>query len=149
MWDISFCNGPGSPETLIGCILSNTLKNKDEKKTNFWHEMGREWVWWALDRCNRIRNLRSFILQWSWVFRNAGWWYIFENIENWGWENINKSRTFATKWVGNRFHELSLGRNDRAGVGISKIEVLANNSQFFQGKSGFFLFPRLWGRMPN
>ena len=57
---------------------------------------------------------------------------------------------FVTKSVGNRFHELSLGRNDRLGLGNSKIEVLAKNSEKKQGKSKIFLgFPRLWGRIPN
>ena len=36
---------------------------------------------------------------------------------------------FVTKSGGNRFHELSLGRNDRLGLGNSKIEVLAKNSK--------------------
>ena len=58
-----------------------------------------------------------------------------------------KSRTFATEWIGNRFHELSLGRNDRAGVGISKIEVLANNSNKNNGKSMIVpFFPWFWPR---
>ena len=49
---------------------------------------------------------------------------------------------FVTKSVGNRFHELSLGRNDRLGLGTSKIEVLAKNSKKNQGKSMIFLvFP--------
>ena len=46
-----------------------------------------------------------------------------------------QKRTFGTKWVGNRFGELSLGRNDQAGVGISKIKVSAKNSKKKQGKS--------------
>ena len=36
---------------------------------------------------------------------------------------------FVTKWVGNRFHELSLGRNDRLGLGTSKIKFLAKKSK--------------------
>ena len=36
---------------------------------------------------------------------------------------------FVTKSVGNRFHELSLGRNDRLGLGTSKIKFLAENSK--------------------
>ena len=51
-------------------------------------------------------------------------------------------QTLATKWVGNRFHELSLGRNDWLGLGTSKIEVLAKSSKKKQGKSMVFLvFP--------
>ena len=49
---------------------------------------------------------------------------------------------FVTKSVGNRFHELSLGRNDRLGLGTSKIEVLAKNTKKNLGKSMIFLvFP--------
>ena len=49
---------------------------------------------------------------------------------------------FVTKSVGNRFHELSLGRNDRLGLGTSKIEVLAKNTKKNKGKSMIFVvFP--------
>ena len=40
-----------------------------------------------------------------------------------------KKQVFVTKSVRKRFHELSLGRNDRLGLGTSKIEVLAKNSK--------------------
>ena len=47
-----------------------------------------------------------------------------------------------TKSVRKRFHELSLGRNDRLGLGTSKIEVLAKNTKKNLGKSMIFLvFP--------
>ena len=36
---------------------------------------------------------------------------------------------FVTKSVGKRFHELSLGRNDRLGLGTSKIKFLAKKSK--------------------
>ena len=45
---------------------------------------------------------------------------------------------FVTKSVGNRFHELSLGRNDRLDLGTSKIEVLAQNSKKNNGKTKIF-----------
>ena len=49
---------------------------------------------------------------------------------------------FVTKSVGKRFHELSIGRNDRLGLGTSKIEFLAKNSKKKQGTSMIFLvFP--------
>ena len=41
---------------------------------------------------------------------------------------------FVTKLVGNRFHELSLGRNVPLDMGISKIEVLAKQSKKKQRK---------------
>ena len=40
-----------------------------------------------------------------------------------------QKRTFGTKWVGNRFHELSTGRNYQLGLGTSTIEVLAKQSK--------------------
>ena len=45
---------------------------------------------------------------------------------------------FVTKSVGNRFHELSLGRNDRLDLGTSKIEVLAKHSRKNKGKTKIF-----------
>ena len=55
---------------------------------------------------------------------------------------ISFLNVFVTKSVGNRFHELSLGRNDRLGLGTSKIEVLAKNTKKKQGKSMIFpVFP--------
>ena len=45
---------------------------------------------------------------------------------------------FVTKSVGNRFHELSLGRNDRLGLGTSKIEVLAKKSKKNKGTMMIF-----------
>ena len=45
---------------------------------------------------------------------------------------------FVTKSVGNRFHELSLGRNDRLGLGTSKIKFLAKNSKKNKGKMMIF-----------
>ena len=56
---------------------------------------------------------------------------------------------FVTKSVGNRFHELSLGRNDRLGLGTSKIEFLAKNSKKNREKQRFSdsgLWPGLGGR---
>ena len=49
---------------------------------------------------------------------------------------------FGTKSVRKRFHGLSLGRNNRLGLGTSKIKVLAKQSKKNQGKSMIFLvFP--------
>ena len=45
---------------------------------------------------------------------------------------------FVTKSVGKRFHELSLGRNDRLGLGTSKIKFLAKNSRKNKGKMMIF-----------
>ena len=45
---------------------------------------------------------------------------------------------FVTKSVGKRFHELSLGRNDRLGLGTSKIEVLAKNTRKTRDKTNIF-----------
>ena len=42
---------------------------------------------------------------------------------------FEKKRVFVTKSVRKRFHELSLGRNNRLGLGTSKIEVLAKNTK--------------------
>ena len=65
-------------------------------------------------------------------------WFLSKNFQF----LIGCLNVFVTKSVGNRFHELSLGRNDQAGVGISKIKVLANKSEKKQRKSMIFLiFP--------
>ena len=45
---------------------------------------------------------------------------------------------FVTKSVGKRFHELSLGRNDRLGLGTSKIKFLAKKSRKNKGKTKIF-----------
>ena len=45
---------------------------------------------------------------------------------------------FVTKSVGKRFHELSLGRNDRLGLGTSKIEFFVKNSRKNKGKTKIF-----------
>ena len=45
---------------------------------------------------------------------------------------------FVTKSVGNRFHELSLGRNDRLGLGTSKIKFFAKYSRKNKGKMMIF-----------
>ena len=47
---------------------------------------------------------------------------------------LKKKKVFVTKSVGKRFHELSLGRNDRLGLGTSKIKFLAKNSKENKGK---------------
>ena len=44
---------------------------------------------------------------------------------------------FVTKSVGNRFHELSLRRHDRLGLGTSKIEVLAKKTRKTREKQRF------------
>ena len=51
---------------------------------------------------------------------------------------LKKKEVFVTKSVGNRFHELSLGRNDRLGLGTSKIEFLAKKSKKNKGKTKIF-----------
>ena len=51
---------------------------------------------------------------------------------------FKKKHVCATKSVGKRFHELSLGRNNRLGLGTSKIEVLAKNSKKNKGKTMIF-----------
>ena len=51
---------------------------------------------------------------------------------------MKKKHVFVTKSVGKRFHELSLGRNDRLGLGTSKIKFLANNSKKNKGKTKIF-----------
>ncbi len=51
---------------------------------------------------------------------------------------IGSLNVFVTKSVGNRFHELSLGRNDRLGLGTSKIKFLANNSKKNKGEMMIF-----------
>ena len=65
-------------------------------------------------------------------------WFLSKNFQF----LIGFLNVFVTKSVGNRFHELSLGRNDRLGLGASKIEVLAKNTKKNLGKSMIFLvFP--------
>ena len=55
---------------------------------------------------------------------------------------LKKKDVVVTKSVRKRFHELSLGRNNRLGLGTSKIDVFAKNSKKKQGKLMIFLvFP--------
>ena len=49
-----------------------------------------------------------------------------------------KKHVFVTKSVGKRFHELSLGRNDRLGLGTSKIKFLGKHSKNNKGKMMIF-----------
>ena len=49
-----------------------------------------------------------------------------------------QKEVFVTKPVRKRFHELSLGRNDRLGLGTSKIKFLATNSKKNNGKTKIF-----------
>ena len=62
-----------------------------------------------------------------------GWFLIFcgeKSIFHSLWADFSKKKyVFVTKSVGKRFHELSLGRNDRLGLGTSKIKFLAKNSR--------------------
>ena len=51
---------------------------------------------------------------------------------------MKKEKVFVTKSVRKRFHELSLGRNDRLGLGTSKIEVLGKKSKKNKGKIKIF-----------
>ena len=72
----------------------------------------------------------------AWFFEKI--WFLSKNFQL----LIGLLNVFVTKSVGNRFHELSLGRNDRLGLGTSKIEVLAKNTKKNLGKSMIFLvFP--------
>ena len=59
----------------------------------------------------------------GWFLKFGGEKSIFHSV--FGWFFKEKKHVFVTKSVGKRFHELSLGRNDRLGLGTSKIEVLA------------------------
>ena len=61
-------------------------------------------------------------------------WFLSKNFQL----LIGFLNVFVTKSVGNRFHELSLGRNDRLDLGTSKIEVLAQNSKKNKGKTKIF-----------
>ena len=61
-------------------------------------------------------------------------WFLSKNFQL----LIGFLNVFVTKSVGNRFHELSLGRNDRLGLGTSKIEFLAKNSRKNKGKTKIF-----------
>ena len=56
------------------------------------------------------------------------WWKIdFPSVF---WSDFwRKKEVLVTKSVRKRFHELSLGRNNRLGLGTSKIEVLAKNTK--------------------
>ena len=51
---------------------------------------------------------------------------------------LKKKDVFVTKSVRKRFHELSLGRNDRLGLGTSKIKFLAKKSKKNKGKTMIF-----------
>ena len=61
-------------------------------------------------------------------------WFLSKNFQL----LIGLLNVFVTKSVGKRFHELSLGRNDRLGLGTSKIEFLAKNSKKNKGKTIIF-----------
>ena len=68
----------------------------------------------------------------AWICVNI--WFLSKNFQF----LIGFLHVFVTKSVGNRFHELSLGRNDRLDLGTSKIEVLAQNSKKNKGKTKIF-----------
>ena len=55
----------------------------------------------------------------AWFLKNI--WFLSKNFQL----LIGFLNVFVTKSVGKRFHELSLGRNDRLGLGTSKIKFLA------------------------
>ena len=61
---------------------------------------------------------------------------IFHSVFGWFFEE--QKHVFVTKSVGTRFHELSLGRNDRLALGTSKIKFLAKNSKKNKGKMMIF-----------
>ena len=61
-------------------------------------------------------------------------WFLSKNFQF----LIGLLHVFVTKSVGNRFHELSLGRNDRLGLGTSKIKFLAKHSKKNKGKMMIF-----------
>ena len=61
-------------------------------------------------------------------------WFLSKNFQF----LIGFLNVFVTKSVGNRFHELSLGRNDRLGLGTSKIKFLAKTSKKNKGTMRIF-----------
>ena len=61
---------------------------------------------------------------------------IFHSV--FGWFVVEKKHVFVTKSVGKRFHELSLGRNDRLGLRTSKIKFWAKKSKKNKGKMMIF-----------
>ena len=58
-------------------------------------------------------------------------WFLSKNFQF----LIGFLNVFVTKSVGKMFHELSLGRNDRLGLGTSKIKFLAKKSRNNKGKT--------------
>ena len=60
----------------------------------------------------------------------GAWFYVKYNFLSKNFQFlIGLLHVFVTKSVGKRFHKLSLGRNDRLGLGTSKIKFLAKNSK--------------------
>ena len=57
-----------------------------------------------------------------------------------GGPKFEKKVKCLTKWVRLAPIELKLCRNDQAMIRTSKMLILANFPQFFEGKSGFFFF---------
>ena len=79
-------------------------------------------------------SIQRVVKGWFLIF--GGEKFIFHSVFGWFFEE--KKHVFVTKPVGKRFHELSLGRNNRLGLGTSKNKALAENSKKNKGKTKIF-----------
>ena len=129
--------GKGREASVNPWELSGTVGNLhfDRFFTRFRHQIGQIWSYRGIHSTNRCEISRSFIWKGSWGLAFCK--YICFLSKHFQFL-IGFLNVFVTKSVGNRFHELSLGRNDRLGLGTSKIEFLAKNSKKNKGKMMIF-----------
>ena len=116
--------------------LSGTVGNLhfDRFFTRFRHQIGQIWSYRGIHSTNRCEISRSFIWKGSQGLVLKNIWFLSKHFQF----LIGCLNVFVTKSVGNRFHELSLGRNDRLGLGTSKIKFLAKKSKKYKGKTMIF-----------
>ena len=141
--------GKGREASVNPWELSGTVGNLhfDRFFTRFRHQIGQIWSYRGIHTTNRCEISRSIDSEGGQrlVF-DIWWWKIDFSSVFWS-DFWRKKEVFVTKSVRKRFHELSLGRNDRLGLGTSKIEFLAKNSRKNKGKTKIFWFwPLAWPR---
>ena len=117
--------GKGREASVNPWELSGSVGNLhfDRFFTRFRHQIGQIWSYRGIHSTNRCEISRSFIWKGSRGLKDICFLskhFLFL---------IGCLNVFVTKSVGNRFHELSLGRNDRLGLGTSKIAVLTKKQE--------------------
>ena len=127
---------PRQPSETVGNL------HCDRFFTRFRHQIGQIWSYRGIHTTNRCEISRSIDSEGGQRLVFDIWWWKIEFPSVFWSDFWRKKEVFVTKSVRKRFYELSLGRNDRLGLGTSKIEVLAKNTKKNLGKSMIFLvFP--------